>query len=73
MKVGDIVRPIVSTAGLDSKQQYRVEHVENAPLGVTLAFLVDAQGANMRAVENAHLVLEVVTVISRRPVAALRN
>lgn len=73
MNLGDVVRPVVTIAGLDSRCMYRVIGVERAPFGYTLAFLVDAAGASMPPVENAHLVLEVVKASTIKPSTAAWN
>lgn len=74
MKAGDTVRPVVSLVGLDSRRQYRVAHVEEAPLGQSIAYLVDPLGALLPPIENAHLVLEVVRApATLKPSLALFN
>jgi hypothetical protein len=65
MNLGDVVRPVVSLAGLDSRQQYRVEHLEETFL-TTIAYLRDASGA-LHPVENAHTFVEVVKSMPRTP------
>ncbi|MFZ5440483.1 MAG: hypothetical protein ACOZQL_10770 [Myxococcota bacterium] len=73
MKIGDVVRPVVTIAGLNAKLQYVVQHVERGALGYELAFLTDEAGDHLHAVENAHLVLEVVRAPTMKPAAAFPN
>lgn len=69
---GSVVRPVITIAGLDARQLYRVTHIERASFGYVLAFLTDSFGIT-RPIENAHLVLEVVQTATLRPSAALPN
>lgn len=69
---GSVVRPVVTIAGLDSRKLYFVANIERTAMGYTLAFLTGPTGA-LLPVENAHLVLEVVSTSTIRPRAALAN
>lgn len=72
MSTGDFVRPVVALAGLDSRLVYKVAHVERALFGYTVCYLNDPSDGKLVTVENAQLILEIVSVVpTMRPAALL--
>jgi hypothetical protein len=72
MQIGDIVRPVVRIAGLDSRKLYRIASIEATPF-YSLAYLTGPDGALSAPVENAHLVLEQVRTSTVQPCRAALN
>lgn len=71
---GDVVRPVISAAGLDARRQYVVHHVEGPTPWLSIAYLRDEAGRLLPPVANAHVFLERVgPPMPRRPRAALRH
>ncbi len=62
MRIGTVVRPVITIAGLDAHRTYRVAHVEAPTPLASVHYLVDltAEGTTLLPVVNAALVLEVV-------------
>lgn len=72
MQTGDVVRPVVSIAGLESTRLYRLAHFEAPSPFASVAFL-ETEGGALVVVENAHLVLEKALPSTLKPRPAASN
>lgn len=57
MRPGDVVRPVVSIAGLDASHTYRVAEILVSPWGYSLAFVRDTASDDAPALPIEHPLL----------------